>query len=75
MSIEEPFSILPLCHICGTIRRNVGELLAATAGGSQGIDAQSLGGAVAVPPASLVAAALKGEGSSRQARPWEATAA
>lgn len=26
MQIEEPFSILPLCHICGTIRRNVEEL-------------------------------------------------
>ncbi|PRW56885.1 UPF0187 chloroplastic [Chlorella sorokiniana] len=29
VQIEEPFSILPLCHICRTIRRNVEELLEA----------------------------------------------
>jgi len=36
VSIEEPFSILPLCHICSTIQRNVQELHSATAAGAAG---------------------------------------
>ncbi len=75
VSIEEPFSILPLCHICGTIQRNVAELLATTAGSNHDLCGQPQGGAVAVPPASLVAAALRGEASSSPAQPWEATGA
>ncbi|KAL4438051.1 hypothetical protein ABPG77_004272 [Micractinium sp. CCAP 211/92] len=75
VSIEEPFSILPLCHICGTIQRNVAELLATTAGSNHDLCGQPQGGAVAVPPASLVAAALRGEASSSPAQPWEPTGA
>lgn len=66
MSIEEPFSILPLCHICGTIRSNVTELLAATAGGPQGLGGEHQGGLV--PPALLVGAALRSEACSGQAQ-------
>ncbi|KAL4425568.1 hypothetical protein ABPG75_009584 [Micractinium tetrahymenae] len=57
VSIEEPFSILPLCHICSTIRKNVAELLEVTAARSQGLDAEL----DVVSPASLVATALHGD--------------
>ena len=55
-SAPQPFSILPLCHICHTIRRNVEELLEEHSSGTAG--AGMSGGSGKPSAAGLVAAAL-----------------